>query len=156
MIAGLIPLVASCVSPPLRLAAVGPAPAQGARSPGPGSLQVFTETREHDDDGVYYFPHSGYQIYSSEGKRVRYIWNHHTFQEEDPTVVTLPAGHYLVDAEAELCGRVAVPVVIKPGQTTRVVLQPGWKPAATTSPAELVKSPEGYFIGWRADLTRNP
>ena len=72
-----------------------------------------------------------------------------------PPLVTLPAGHYLLRADAEFCGRVLVPVVIKPDQTTRVVLEPGWKPNRRVSPADLVQTPNGYFVGWRADLSRN-
>ena len=153
---GLIPLVASCASQPVRLTAVGPSPSGGgSTSVGDGRLQAFTETREYADDDVYYFPHSGYQIFTPDGKRFRYVWNHNTQQDEDPTLVTLPAGHYLLRADAEFCGRVLVPVVIKPDQTTRVVLEPGWKPNRRVSPADLVQTPNGYFVGWRADLSRN-
>jgi hypothetical protein len=116
-----------------------------------GRLQAFTETREYTDDDVYYFPHSGYQITTPEGKHVRYVWNHHTHEDENPSIVTLPAGQYLVEAEAELCGRVIVPVIIKSGQTTRVVLQPGWKPPQAAAESDFVKSPTGYFVGWRAE-----
>src|SRR5690242_2826654 len=99
---GLLPLFASCASPPLRLAAVGPAPSGGGSLPGGvGRLQAFTETREYTDDDVYYFPHSGYQITTPEGKHIRYVWNHNTHEDEKPSTVTLPAGQYLVEADAE-------------------------------------------------------
>ncbi len=49
--------------------------------------------------------------------------------------------------------RVQVPVVIKPGQTTRVILQPGWTPKRSYSAGELVQVPNGYAVGWRADLS---
>src|SRR5579862_5854433 len=88
----LIPLLAACASQPTRLATVGPAPAlSGPSDVGKGSLQVFTETREYSDDDVYYFPHSAYQIETPEGNHIRYVWNHHTFQDEDPSVIALPA-----------------------------------------------------------------
>lgn len=145
-------MLASCASQATRLAAVGPAPAlNGPTEGGKGGLQVFTETREYSDDDVYYFPHSAYQIETPAGKHVRYVWNHHTFQDEDPTLVALPAGKYLIEADAELCGRVLVPVIIKPGRTTRVVLQPGWNPNATVPGSDLVTSPTGYYIGWRPE-----
>ena len=53
-------------------------------------------------------------------------------------------------ARADFCGLVSVPVVIKPNETTRVVLQPGWKPGGTVAKADLVQTPNGYFVGWRA------
>ena len=81
--------------------------------------------------------------------------NHNSQQDEDPTLVTLPIGQYLIEADAEFCGRVLVPVVIKPNQTTRVVLEPGWKPNHSASPSDLVQTPNGYFVGWRADLSPN-
>jgi hypothetical protein len=62
-------------------------------------------------------------------------------------VATLPAGQYAVEAEATLDGPVSVPVVTKPGQTTRVVLQPGWKPSGQYAASDVVQLPNGYPIG---------
>jgi hypothetical protein len=151
-IVGLIPFFASCASQPVPLATVGPAPSVlPSPQAGAGHLIVFTEPREFIEDDVQFFPHSGYEIYGADGKLFQFVWNHYTRQDEHPTLVTLPAGQYLVRADAELCGRVSVPVVIKPGKTTRLVLEPGWKPAAPATSTELVSSPSGYFIGWRAE-----
>lgn len=154
-LACLIPWLTSCVSHPIWLAAVGPSPGNGSASAqGLGRLQVYSETRQYIDDDIYYSPHSGYQIETPQGKRVRYIWNHNSHQDENPEVVALPAGRYLIQANAQLCGRVLVPVVIRPNQTTRVVLEPGWKPQVSSS--GLVHSPCGYNVGWRADLPPTP
>jgi hypothetical protein len=155
LLLSIIPFLASCASQPVRLATVGPAPFS-SESPliREGRLQAFTEPSETVEDDVYYFPHSAYQIYTPDGKRFRYVWNHHTHQDEAPSVVTLPVGEYLIEANAEFCGRVVVPVVIKPNRTTRVVLQPGWKPNHKASLSQLVQSPSGYFVGWRADVSQ--
>ncbi len=154
LLLGAIPLLTSCATQPIALAPVGPAPWAGVPSSEPdGRLQVFTETQEYYDDDVYYFPHSPYNIYTVEGKRVKYVWNHRNYEQDTPEVVTLPAGQYVVKAEAALYGPVSVPVVIKPGETTRVILQPGWKPSGPYAASDLVQMPNGYPIGWRAGST---
>lgn len=151
-----IPLLASCVSQPITLAPVGPRPVAAMQflpSSGQGHLQVFTETDETEvGQDVPFFPHRDYQIYTAEGKRLKRVWNSQSPEDKTPAVVTLPAGDYLVKADAELYGRVTLPVVIRAGQTTRVILQPGWNPSGEVANADLVRMPDGYPIGWRADL----
>ena len=150
---GIIPLFVSCVSPPITVAPVGPDPFEtGASAIGKGDLEVYTEPGEHAEDDLFYFPHTDYEIYTTAGKRLKYIWNHQNHEDESPAVVTLPPGEYVVRAWAELYGLVNVPVVINIGQTTRVFLQPGWKPENTVASSDLVQMPKGYFVGWRADL----
>ncbi len=151
----LVSLLASCTWQPVRLASVGPPPLPSERvgsEPGQGELQVFTETEEYDvSKDAPYFPHSDYQIYTLDGKHLKRVWNSHSHDDESPAVVDLPAGTYLVRAEAEFCGEVLVPVVVKPRTLTPVMLQPGWKPGLNIAPSELVKCPAGYFIGWKAE-----
>jgi hypothetical protein len=149
-----IPLLASCASQPIALAPVGPGPfAHRASSNSNGDLQVYTETEEYYLDEMSYFPHTDYQIYTTDGKHLKRVWNHQTHEDEYPATVTLPPGEYVVKAYAEFYGPVIVPVVIKPAETTRVILQPGWKPARTVTRSDLVQIPNGYFVGWRADLS---
>lgn len=150
-----LPLLASCASQPLTLQTVGPSPfsqsvAFASDSPGAGELQVFTETEEYNDDDLAYFPHTDYQIYSEDGKRLRRVWNHLNHEDEDPASVTLKPGQYRVKAWAEFYGLVTVPVVVKANRKTMVVLQPGWKPGAKIPDEKLVRMPNGYFVGWRA------
>lgn len=145
-------LLASCASQPLALAPVGPGPGVSrASSPGKGDLQVFTETEEYYLDQMSYYPHTDYQIYNMDGKRLERVWNHQTHEDERPATVSLQPGTYLVKAWAEFYGVVTVPVVIKPNQTTTVVLQPGWNPDKPVASSELVQMPNGYFVGWRAE-----
>jgi hypothetical protein len=153
---GVIPLLASCASQPIALAPVGPRPVAGKQflpSSGQGRLQVFTETEETEvDHDVPYYPHRDYRIYAADGRRLQQVWNSQSREDNTPAVVSLPAGRYLIKADAELYGPVTVPVVIKPGQTTKVILQPGWKPSKEIAEADVVRMPDGYPIGWRADL----
>jgi hypothetical protein len=154
LLLGIVPFLASCASQPLTLAPVGPRPVATERflpHSGNGQLEVFTETQEWDpSDDVPYFPHSDYQLYSAAGTRLKRVWNAQNHEDQTPAAVTLPAGNYTVRAAAQGYGLVSVPVVIRPGQTTTVILQPGWKPAAAGAGAEIVRMPDGYPIGWRA------
>jgi hypothetical protein len=156
---GVIALLASCASQPIALAPVGPRPAAGDRflpSSGTGQLVVFTETDETEyGEDVPFFPHRDYQLYTADGRRLKRVWNSQSPEDQSPAVVTLQAGNYVVKADAELYGLVSVPVVIKPKRTTRVVLQPGWKPGEAVASSELVTMPDGYPVGWRADLPQD-
>lgn len=153
VLVGIIPLLVSCASQPIALAPVGPGPvAEAASSPPNGDLQVYTETEEYYDDDISYFPHTDYEIYTTDGKRLERVWNHQNHEDESPATVTLRPGEYIVQAWAESYGLVRVPVVIKPSQTTTVILQPGWKPGSTVASSDLVQIPDGYPVGWRADL----
>ena len=148
---GLAALLASCASQPLALEPVGPGPlARTASSPPKGDLQVFTETEEYYEDEMSWFPHTDYEIYTAAGKRLKRVWNHHDHEDEFPATVTLPPGKYIVKASAEFYGLVSVPVIIKPNETTTVILQPGWRPG-NVARTDLVQMPNGYFVGWRAD-----
>ncbi len=151
---GLIPLLASCASQPVALAPVGPRPVAWQRllpASGEGRLQVFTATEEYEwDHDVPFFPHSDYQLYTADGKHLRRVWNSLNHEDETPAIIDLPAGNYVIGADAEFCGRVYIPLVIRPGRLTRVVLQPGWRPSDGFAQSDLVQSPAGYFIGWRA------
>jgi hypothetical protein len=150
------PLLVSYATQPLTLAPIGPAPAGGSRVVPPaagGQLQVFTETDEYEyDHDVPFFPHRDYQIYTTEGKHLMRVWNSHTHEDETPVIVDLPAGKYVIKADAEFYGPVTVPVVIRPNQTTKVILQPGWSPGKTVASSEVVRMPNGYAVGWRGDL----
>ncbi len=150
---GLVLLLTSCASQPIALAPVGPGPlTHRASSVRKGDLQVYTQVEEYYEDQMPYFPHTDYQLYTPDGKRLKRIWNHQSHQDESPAIVSLPPGEYLIKAWAQFYGFVTVPVVIKPNRTTRVILQPGWKPQTTVASSSLVQMPNGYFVGWRADL----
>ena len=87
-----------------------------------GDLQVYTEPEEYYQEELSYFPHTDYQLYTSDGKHLRRVWNHNTHEDETPAIVSLPPGRYVVQAWAEFYGLVSVPVVIKPNELTKVIL----------------------------------
>lgn len=149
----LIPLLASCAATPVVLAPVGPGPElNGATTPTQGNLEVYSQTEEYGEDmSVPFYRHTGYWIYK-DGKPFKRVWNHKDVEDEDPSIVTLPPGKYVVRAQAERYGLVEVPVVIEADETTRVVLQPGWKPPSFARSSELVRIPGGYPVGWKASV----
>ncbi len=141
-------VLTGCSSVPITLEPVGPGP-HAARSSGrEGELEVFTETEEYNDGDVMRYPHTDYQIYTSDG-RVKGVWNSLPGGGEFPSDVSLPAGTYVVKARAEGYGVVRVPVVIVTNRVTLVVLQLGWRPKGRVDEAELVRFPDGYFVGWK-------
>lgn len=147
-----VSLVAGCSTTPLVLAPVGPAPPGTGATAGDGHLVVYTATETHRfGDGVSYYPHTGYHIYTPDGKLWKYVRNHSGSTDQSPAIVTLPRGKYSLLAEAENCGRVTVPVVIEPRRTTEVHLETwGRSKSPVADEASVVRLPNGYVVGWRA------
>lgn len=88
----------------------------------PGYLLVLSATDPFDDGGVPYYAHSAYSIYTADGKFFKHVENHISLSDEVPSLVTLPAGSYTIEARSENRGYVRVPIVITAGRQT--VLDP--------------------------------
>ena len=89
-----------------------------------GYLTVFSSTEETQwGDGPGYYVHTGYRIYDSTGKAVKWIANHDTSTDEVPEKVELTPGRYTIWAQSDKDGYVNVPVVIKLARTTAVHLE---------------------------------
>ena len=92
--------------------------------PSSGYLKVFSVTQESQwGEGSYYYLHTGYRIYDSNGKAIKWIENHDSNIDEDPQKVELAPGAYTVRAQSDRDGYVKVQVVIKPAQTTAIHLE---------------------------------
>jgi hypothetical protein len=117
-----------------------------------GYLKVYTATEDHKDRDVHYFPHTSYTVYSEDGKTVvKKVANAISLHDEDPSLVQLLAGKYVVLAKAEPRGMVKIAVVIKPGQLTKIDLQYGWKQREFPgNAADWVRLPNGQVVGWWA------
>jgi hypothetical protein len=87
-----------------------------------GSLVVYSATDQFDDGGLFYYAHSSYSIYMTDGKFFKNVENHISRSDEIPSIVTLPIGSYIIEARSESRGYVRVPVVITAGR--RTVLDP--------------------------------
>ena len=139
-------LAAGCASQPVVLtSSVGPAPINREDSYGKGGLQVFTETdTQQVGEGTFYYPHTDYDILIDASQRLKNVPNHRGPMDENPTVVTLPAGKYQVRYRG-----VTVPVNIAAGRTTVVHLDGDWHPPANVSSNEIVYLPNGEAVGWQ-------
>jgi hypothetical protein len=70
-------------------------------------------------------------------------------RDETPAVVTLPVGAYHVKVPGLI-----VPVAIRTAKTTVVRLDGQWRPdrpREEIKDEELVKTPSGRVVGWRAN-----
>jgi hypothetical protein len=130
LVVGVLPLVASCASSrdSVVIGPVGPQPLVADASTPNGYLKVYTATKDHDDGHIHYYPHTGYTVYSEDGKTVvTKVRNAIGIHDEDPSLVQLPVGKYLVFGEAENADMVRVAVIVKPGRLTKVDLQHDWR-----------------------------
>jgi hypothetical protein len=152
---------------------VGPAPTGVAQVTGDGSLAIYSartqanvdvnaaEWRYNNDFGknefLYEPAHTDYTIYTQNGEVFKHVRNARDPNDQTPTLVTLPAGSYKVEAEALSCDssrvNVLMPVVIKPGQATIAHMEGDWNPPGQYSETELATLPCGRIIGWRAPET---
>jgi hypothetical protein len=108
-------------------------PAVGPTDPGQndkasvGYLMVFSSTEENSpagvSDGDSYYLHTGYRIYDSTGKSVKWVENHDSATDEAPQNVELAPGRYTIWAQSDKDGYVKVAVVIKLARTTAVHLE---------------------------------
>ena len=138
------------------LGPVGPETSRHTETTPPtGYLKVYSTTEDHSDGDVHYFPHTGYTVYSEDGKIVKKVANAIGVHDEDPALSQLPAGTYTVLAESEYYGMVKVKVVIEPGKLTAVNLEYNKQPPNGPSKGnnDLVRLPNGSIVGWRAEVS---
>jgi hypothetical protein len=152
MLMGSTLLLAACSSTqPIVTEAVGPRPLGLHATPPSGVLTVHSATERHSSGDIHYFPHSDYEVFSTDGRLIQKVRNALSSYDEDPVTVRLPTGRYTVVADDEYAGPVEVPVVIRTGRLTEVHLDGDWKPpAVAVADDKLVRFPSGRVIGWRA------
>jgi hypothetical protein len=153
--AGILAITSGCSTPTALRVAVGPDPSIVKNVDTDGTLRVFSATEEENDVGFEtpYDQRTDYYIYAANGKEIRRVLNNNKGHFEDrPRGIRLPPGTYRIKALAAvgLGEWVIVPVVIEPGRTTGVHLNGHWRPPANTPKDELVPSPAGFPMGWRA------
>jgi len=88
-----------------------------------GYLRVFTATTEKETGETYEYPHTDYRVCAPSGKVVAFVANGDGNLSGAPDTVELSPGKYIVHAESDKDGFVAVPVIIKGGHTTVVDLE---------------------------------
>jgi hypothetical protein len=156
--AGLISLLTGCVSAPrasVALAPVGPNP-EGPRSgSSQGSLEVYSRFSVRTDDqnqastDPVWYQHTDYYLCDPQGRVLKHVFNIVGHYAQDPRVVDLPAGHFVVEAQSAPNYWVKVPVVIKSGAITRIHLDGNWAPPSYVDKTQVVTLPNGKPVGWR-------
>lgn len=139
--AALSSLLVGCTTTPVALAPVKPnSPAPFAMT-GDGQLEVFSALVGHSEgNNPAWYQHSDYSIYDQQGRRLEHVDNTIGYYSQAPRLISLPAGKYIVKAPANgaLCAE--VPVVIAPGQLTKVHLDRGLKLPADSAATEVSQS----------------
>ena len=146
-------LLAGCVSTPIALAPVGPGPMGRSDTGSKGQLLVYSAREGHGEGNnpAYYQP-ADYYLCNQQGKPIRRINNVMGHYVQVPRPVSLPAGNISCNPGP----KVRQPLDQSaggnpPGETTIVHLDNGWAIPADIPRTELVRLPNGYPVGWRAD-----
>lgn len=148
-------LLSGCATSTVLRVPVGPDPASASVGSVDGTLKVYS-AKEQENNVGFEFPYNqrtDYSIYDSNGNVVEHITDNNTGHfEAVPRGIQLSPGNYNVKALAAVgFGEwVTVPVVIKSGRTTEVHLNGSWRPPTDTPQREIVQSPGGFPMGWRA------
>lgn len=85
-----------------------------------GTLVVYTETSTYESGGSYYYPYRPYEILNSSKERVKYVPNHLSNTDENPTKITLAPGTYLIRPEMSGGKQHDFWITIESGKTTIV------------------------------------
>lgn len=150
----LLLLAAGCSTPTKQatLLPVGPPPPNSGTPASQGCLVVYSAWSNFVDQGSTGH-HSRYVVSSDDGSWTREIINHVDRFDEGPIQLSLRPGAYHVRARSAHFGRLNVPVVIQPRQTTYVFLDGS---AHSGSPgaqqATAVRLPDGEVVGWSATV----
>jgi hypothetical protein len=145
-------LLAGCSTTPVALAPVGPNPAGVQTASTQGQLEVFSAlSGRREGNNPTWYQHTDYSVYNYQGKKLEHVWNTTGYYEQTPRTIALPVGKYIVEARANNVLQARVPVLIKPGEITRVHLDGHWQPPSDTPQTEVVRAPGGYPVGWHAE-----
>jgi hypothetical protein len=79
-------------------------------------LKVYSEARVFRDGDIPKVDRVPYTIYSADGKKLRWI----AFNDEDPKLITLPPGKYVIVPETDMTKTEIVGAILEPGQLTEV------------------------------------
>ncbi|HEY3857601.1 MAG TPA: hypothetical protein VGO67_24730 [Verrucomicrobiae bacterium] len=148
-------MLSGCATSTVLRVPVGPDPASASVGGVDGTLKVFSAKEQEDNVGFEnpYNQRTDYYVYDSNGKEAQHVTdNNKGHFEAIPRGIELPPGRYSVKALAAvgLGEWVTVPVVIESGRTTEVHLNGSWRPPSDTPQREIVQSPGGFPMGWRA------
>lgn len=150
---GLVALLGGCapIQPVVINEPIGPMKQIVDDSRSGGSLIVYSDVQSAPSDQPFDTPHSGYLLYTAEGRLLQRVNNRKSFFSYDPATLELPVGRYRVTARAANFGFVSVPVVIQEGLTTVVDLNQDVLPRRLAANGSWVRLPTGQAIGSRSE-----
>lgn len=145
-------LLQGCANHTLTLSTVGPRPSGRVQRASSGALKVYTTTEEQMvGDGSPFYLHSEYTVRDQAGRFFQLVPNHFGEMDEEPQLISLPAGHYVVTGRSDNYGLVNVPVNIEPGRVTEVHLDGSFRRLGpVVEDPSLICLPNGEFVGWRS------
>src|SRR5215469_4299414 len=95
-------LLVGCASTPLVVSPIGPNPYRPETQTTNGQLEVFSALiGRTEGDNPSWYQHTDYTIYNEKGFAVKRVRNTVGYYATAPHVINLPAGKYLVKAEAK-------------------------------------------------------
>ena len=115
-----------------------------------GYLLVNTPTETRwDERSVRHFTHTGYTIYDPATQSVvKYVPNRYGVADGESTLVLLPSGTYLVEAQSVYHQPIRFPVVIRPATQTTVNLQTDTPIPKTFTGSFYTLQYHGQLVGW--------
>ena len=106
-----------------------------------GKLMVFTNTYAVEEGGAYYYPHESYDIFTADGRLLKHVTNHLEPTDENPSIVDLPPGQYLLLTEtSKKTDGEKILVTIEAGETTRIEINKSERLLQLTDKAKPILS----------------
>ena len=131
------------------LAPVGPAPGISVKAPAnTGNLVVYSAWRRTGTDDPDHRIHSNYDLLTEDRSQLLTVRNYVTPMLEDPAIVALSPGQYVVKARVQRYGLMEIPVVIESRKLTALFMDDSTVPDVTPNQAERIQLPDGRVIGW--------
>ncbi|EEF61575.1 hypothetical protein [Pedosphaera parvula] len=114
-----------------------------------GYLRVYSTTQTRILGwATYYYPHTGYTIMDPNGTFVKYVPNHVGTMDNAPSIVPIPAGHYLLRAESDWYGRATFPIEVKQGKKLVIHLERDGNQPKNNDDPRIIRLQDGRMIGW--------
>jgi hypothetical protein len=157
LLCAVVGLLAGCGTPTTTIhIPVGPDPFVATQSGPNGNLEIFSTWTDQNPGGLpsnissRNYPRVSYTVYDGNGKLMEPSEPGQT--GNGPRNISLPPGSYRITVTTATGPTLLteVPVIVETGRMTVVYLNGGWIPPANTPYSELVFSPGGFPLGWRA------
>ena len=109
---------------------------------------VYSAWRRTGTDDPDHRIHSNYDLLTEDRSQLLTVRNYVTPMLEDPAIVALSPGQYVVKARVQRYGLMEIPVVIESRKLTALFMDDSTVPDVTPNQAERIQLPDGRVIGW--------